>query len=157
LQAISLSQVGSLRLLLDTDVVVAAFRSDQGASRGLLLAALDREFVMLLSVPLMLEYEAVLKRPEHLSAAGMTTEEVDALLDALAAVVEPVRLSFHWRPMLKDPSDEMVLETAVNGQADRIVTFNMRHFGQAAEGFGIRVSRPGETWRALRRGSHEKK
>jgi putative PIN family toxin of toxin-antitoxin system len=150
-------QVGLVRIVLDTDVVVAAFRSDQGASRQLLLAALDREFAMLLSVPLMLEYEAVLKRPEHLLAAGLAIEQVDAVLDALAAVVEPVRLAFHWRPTLNDPSDEMVLETAVNGRADRLVTFNVKHLGYAAQRFGIRTSRPGELWREFRRESHEKK
>lgn len=129
-----------VRLVLDTDVVVAAFRSDQGASRRLLLAALGREFLMLVSVPLMLEYEAVLKRPEQLSVAGLATEQVDVVLDALAAVVEPVRLAFHWRPTLKDPSDEMLLEMAVNGRADRLLTFNVKHFGEAAERFGICVS-----------------
>jgi len=138
-------------------VVVAAFRSKQGASRQLLLAALDREFVMLLSVPLMLGCEAVLKRPEQLSPAGLTTRQVDAVLDALTAVAEPVRLAFHWRPTLKDPGDEMVLETAINGGADRLVTFNVKHFGRAAERFGMHVGRPGETWRQLERGSHEKK
>lgn len=146
-----------MRLVIDTDVLVAAFRSDQGASRHLLLAALEREFVVLLSVPLMLEYESVLKRQEHLSAAGLAANEVDAVLDALAAVVEPVRLSFHWRPALKDPGDEMVLETAANGRADILATFNVKHFGGAAERFGIQVVRPGEVWKQIRRGSHEKK
>ena len=145
-----------MRLVLDTDVMVAALRSDQGASRQLLLAALDRRFVLLVSVPLMLEYEAVLKRPEHLVASGLSVGDVDTVLDALAAVIEPVRLAFLWRPSLKDPSDEMVLETAVNGQAGRLVTFNLRHLAQAALRFGIHASSPGETWRKVRRGAHEK-
>jgi putative PIN family toxin of toxin-antitoxin system len=126
-----------MRLVLDADVLVAALRSDRGASRQLLLAALDRRFVMLASVPLFLEYEAVLTRPEHAAAAGIAAEEVMVLLDALAAVSEPVRLSFLWRPWLKDPADEMVLETAVNGAADRLVTFNMRRLGAAVHSFGI--------------------
>jgi predicted nucleic acid-binding protein len=130
-----------LRLVLDTHVVVAAFRSDRGASQRLLFAALDGEFVKLISVPLMLEYEAVLKRPEHLSAEGLATDQVDIVLDVLAA----------------DPSDEMVLETAVNGRADRLVTFNVKHFGEAAGRFGLHVSRPGANWKELRRVSHEKK
>ena len=146
-----------MRLVLDTDVVVAAFRSDRGASRRLLLAALNRKVIMLVSVPLMLEYEAVLKRPEQLDAIGVTSDEIDAVLDALAAVIEPVRLRFLWRPMLKDPSDEMVLETAVNGRADRLVTFNLRHLGQAAQEFGIRVDGPGATWREIQGREHEKK
>ena len=143
-----------MRLVLDTDVIVAAFRSDRGASRQLLLAVLDRKVVMLVSVPLMLEYEAVLKRPEQLDAIGVSADEIDTVLDALTAVIEPVRLRFLW---LKDPSDEMVLDTAVNGQADRLVTFNLRHLGQAAREFGIIVDVPGATWREIREREHEKK
>lgn len=134
---------------MDTDVLVAALRSDQGASRQLLLAALDRRFVMLVSVPLMLEYEAVLTREEHLAAAGITANDVDTVLDALAAVVEPVRLSFLWRPRLKDAADEMVLETAANGRADRLVTFNLKHLGEAALEFGVRALRPGKALREM--------
>lgn len=138
-----------MRVVLDTDVLAAALRSDQGASRQLLLAALDRRFVMPVSVPLMLEYEAVLTRREHLAAAGTTAEDVDIVLDALAAVIEPVRLSFLWRPRLKDAADEMVLETAVNGMADRLVTFNLKHLGKAALEFGIRTMRPGKALREI--------
>jgi hypothetical protein len=83
------------------------------ASRQLLLAALVRWFDVLVSVPLMLEYEAVLTRQEHLAAAGITAEELAIVRDALAVVIESVRLSFLWRPRLKDAADEMVLETAV--------------------------------------------
>jgi putative PIN family toxin of toxin-antitoxin system len=138
-----------MRVVLDTDVLVAAFRSDQGASRQLLLAALDRRFVMLVSVPLMLEYEAVLTRQEHLTAAGITADDVNTVLDALAAVIEPVRLAFLWRPRLKGAADEMVLETAVNGTANRLVTFNLKHLGEAALEFGVRAMRPGEAWREM--------
>lgn len=145
-----------MRLVLDTDVVVAALRSDQGASRQLLLAALDRRVVVVASVPLMLEYEAVLTRPEQLDQILVTAEEINMVLDALAAVVEPVPLRFLWRPQLKDPADEMVLETAVNGRAD-LVTFNMRHLGAAARAFGIRAVLPGTIWREIRGTKHEKK
>lgn len=146
-----------MRLVLDTDVIVAAFRSDRGASRQLLSAVLDRKVVMLVSVPLMLEYESVLKRPEQLDAIGVSADEIDTVLDALAAVIEPVWLRFLWRPRLKDPADEMVLDTAVNGQADRLVTFNLRHLSQAAREFGISVDVPGATCREIREREHEKK
>lgn len=146
-----------MRLVLDTDVVVAAMRSDQGASRQLLLAALDRRIVMLASVPLILEYEAVLTRPEHLKEIGLKAEEINEVLDALAAVIEPVALRFLWRPRLKDPADEMVLETAVNGGADRLTTFNVRHLAEAAKVFGIRTSLPAAILREIRGASHEKK
>jgi len=109
-----------------------------------LLFALRKRFELLLSVPLMLEYEAVLKRPEHLGTAGATRDDIDAILAALAAVCVPVTPSFSWRPELTDPADEMVLEAAVNGLADLIVTFDVAHFRQAARRFGIRVIRPPE-------------
>jgi len=140
-----------MRLVLDTDVIVAALRSDQGASRQLLLAALDRRVAVLASVPLILEYESVLTRPEQLDEIGVTGPEIGEVLDALAAVAEPVILRFLWRPQLKDPNDEMVLETAVNGGADRIATFNIRHLSVAAQAFGIRAERPGPIWREIQR------
>jgi putative PIN family toxin of toxin-antitoxin system len=140
-----------LRLILDTDVVVAALRSDRGASRQLLYATLDRRFELLASVPLIIEYEAVLTRPEHLEASGLTARQVNEVLDALVQVSIPVPLRFLWRPQLKDPADEMVLETAVNGAADWLVTFNLRHLADAARQFGIRVKRPSDAWREIRR------
>ena len=106
-----------MRIVLDTDVLVVALRSDQGASRQLLLAALDRQFVMLVSVPLMLEYEVVLTQPGHLAAADVSAGDANTILDALATVIESVRLAFLWRPRLKHAADEMVLETAVSGAA----------------------------------------
>jgi putative PIN family toxin of toxin-antitoxin system len=118
--------------VLDTDVLVAALRSSRGASRQLLLGALDHRFELLLSVSLVLEYEAVLTRPEHLAACGLRGEEVERVLDDLASVARLVRLSFRWRPRLSDPNDDMVLETAVNGDADAIVTFNQRDLREAS-------------------------
>lgn len=103
--------------MLDTDVPVAAVRSDRGASRVLVEGALRQRYQMLVSVPLMLECEAVLTRPEHLDASGLCGEDIGVLLDAVARVAEPIRLAFLWRPALPDPDDDMVLETAVNGRA----------------------------------------
>src|ERR1035441_3264493 len=91
--------------VLDTDVMVAALRSDRGASRQLLLAALNRRFELLLSVPLILEYEAVMTRPQHLAACGLSRAEVGRVLDDLAAVARPVRLAFRWRPNSTHPDD----------------------------------------------------
>src|SRR5580700_6328765 len=128
--------------VLDTNVLVAAFRSGSGASRRLLEMALAREFEGLLSVPLIFEYEAVLTRPEHLLASGASAEDVGDVLDGLAAAGRRTRLAFRWRPALPDPNDDMVLETAVNGQAHAIVTFNERDFNPVAARFGCRVMRP---------------
>jgi putative PIN family toxin of toxin-antitoxin system len=135
----------------DTDVLIAAFRSDTGASRRVLEAALGRRFELLLSVPLMFEYEAVLSRPEHLAASGATVQDVSDVLDALAAVGRRVRLAFRWRPTLTDPDDDMVLETAINGRASAIITFNERDFTPFAAEFGCLVMRPGEFLRLLER------
>jgi putative PIN family toxin of toxin-antitoxin system len=137
------------RVVLDTDVLVAAVRSDRGASRVLLIAALERRYPVMASVPLMLEYESVLTRPEHLAAAQISTSDVEVLLDALSLVVEPIRISYLWRPMLPDPGDDLVLETAVNGRADVVVTFNRRDFESAAPRFGLKVLAPAEAVRRL--------
>ena len=137
------------RAVLDTDVLVAAVRSDRGASRLLLTAALKHHYPVLASVPLMLQYESVLTRPEHLEAAGISAADVEILLDALAVVVEPIRISYLWRPVLPDAGDDLVLETAVNGRADIVVTFNRRHFEPAATPFGLEILAPADAVRRL--------
>ncbi len=138
------------RTVLDTSVLVAAIRSDRGASRLLLLGALAREYELLVSVPLMIEYESVLMRPEQLEASGLSTGDMQAILDAIALVAEPVRLAYLWRPALADADDDMVLETAVNGRADLLVTLNRRDF-QAASSFRVQVVPPAEAVRRVRR------
>jgi putative PIN family toxin of toxin-antitoxin system len=138
------------RYVLDTDVVVAALRSDQGASRQLLLAALNKQFDLMLSVPLILEYEAVLTRPEHLAVCRISKAEVSRVLDDLAAIAEPVKITFRWRPSLPDPNDDMVLETAVNGNAHGIVTFNLRHFQVTSKTFDCAVLLPREALQQIR-------
>jgi len=135
--------------VLDTDVLVAALRSDAGASRRVLEAARARRFKLLLSVPLMLEYESVLTRPENLAASGASREDVSAVLDELASIGKRVELMIRTRPVLSDPNDEMVLETAINGRADAIVTFNERDFRPVASRFRCLVVRPGEIVRTL--------
>jgi putative PIN family toxin of toxin-antitoxin system len=129
------------RAVVDTNVLIAARRSRKGASNALFRLVAENAFQMLASVPLFLEYEAVLMRPEHLTAAGLNADGVCGFLDYLAGIVEPVRLHYLWRPQLIDVADEMVLETAINGRADCVVTFNSSHFG-AASRFGIGVLSP---------------
>lgn len=137
-----------VRVVLDTNVLVAASRSRRGASFALLHALRERRYVALGSVPLLLEYEAVLKRPEHLSVGQRTEAMTDAFLDALCLLMEPVHLHFLWRPQTRDPADEMVLETALNGRADALVTLNTADFG-AAERFRLTVLTPGAFLRRL--------
>lgn len=136
---------------MDTDAVVAAMRSPSGASAGIIRAVRQNRVTLLLSVPLVLEYEAVCQRTEHRIAAGLSVREVDAFLNAIVAMGEPVHTHFLWRPQLHDPNDEMVLETAVNGHADVLVTFNLRDFGTAAAQFGIQALLPREAIARIKR------
>jgi len=115
----------------------------------MLAAALERRFTLLASVPLMIEYQAVMTRPKHLHASGLSAGDVDVLLDAVATLAEPVRLVFCWRPAVRDPDDDMLHEAAVNGRADAIVTFNARDFGGVAGHFGVSALTPGEAWKIL--------
>ena len=97
---------------------------------------------LLLGVALALEHEAVCFQAEHLLASGLSEEEVDIFITAAIAMAEPVTTLFLWRPQLRDAADEMVLEAAVNGRADALVTFNVRDFGKAPARFGIQLLQP---------------
>jgi predicted nucleic acid-binding protein len=87
----------------------------------------------------MIEYQAVMTRQEHLEALGLTHEEVNKLLYAIAGVAVPIVLDYLWRPILRDPDDDMVLETAVNGRADTIVTLNTGDFRGVLKQFGVKL------------------
>lgn len=135
-----------MKYVVDTNVLVAAVRSPGGASAEIVRRALLDQISLLCSVPLFLEYEAVLLRPEHLLAAGAEAHEVVNLLDALAGVVTPVEIQYLWRPQLRDPNDDLVLELAVNGQglgdSVTIVSSNQRDFLPQASQFGVQVLTP---------------
>jgi predicted nucleic acid-binding protein len=116
-----------------------------------LLEVDEGSVTLLASLPLALEYEAVCMRPEHRQAAGITREEAKVFVDNILAMAEPVEVYFLWRPQLRDPNDEMVLEAAINGQAEAIITFNKRDYKQAPRRFGIEVLNPGEAIERIRR------
>jgi len=138
-----------VRIVLDTSVVVAAIRSGTGASKALLDSFLQSRAQFLISTPLVLEYEAVLTRREHLRASGLNAEEVGSLLDMICAAGMQVHMTRNWRPMLRDPDDEMVLGTAINGRADAIVTLNRGDFAGIPEEFGIEVLSPLEALKKM--------
>lgn len=139
-----------LRVVLDTDVMVAGFSSATGASRRLLLAVLDREVRMLLSTPLLIEYEAVLTRPAVLAMARVSAEEVMAVLDELTGLCVPVAFDYRWRPQARDPDDDLVLETAINGGAEVVASFNVADMEAGGRRFGIVVERPGTVVRRIK-------
>jgi putative PIN family toxin of toxin-antitoxin system len=139
------------RVIIDSNVIVTALRSSAGASGELLRLAYLGKFKVLATPALFLEYEEVLKRAEQMLAHGLNEKQVDRFLQALAGMIEPVEVSYQWRPQLSDAADEMVLEAAVNGRASVIATFNERHFLPVAPMFGIKTMRPADLVRTLRK------
>lgn len=131
-----------MRVSIDTSVIVKAVRNFRGASAGLVSAAVSGRVSALVSTPLGLEYEAVIKRTEHRLWPGFGVDEANRFLDILANVCEPVDIRFRWRGFLPDPDDDMVIEAAMNGRADLIATFNERDFASATAQFGLVIARP---------------
>jgi len=129
---------------------VAAMRSPAGASAAILRAAREGRVTILASVALAMEYEAVCSRAEHRLASELSDREVDAFVTAVIALTQPVERRFLWRPQLRDPGDEMVLEAAVNGRADALVTFNVRDFGTVPSRFGLELLLPREMIKRIR-------
>lgn len=138
-------------VVFDTSIVVAALRTRHGAANAVLRLVATRRLVLLATPPLFLEYEEVLKRPEQQLAHGLVPEKVDEFLAELSALIEPVDVHFQWRPQTADPSDEMVMEAAINGNAEALVTYNVADFHLAAERFGIRILRAPDLLRRIRR------
>lgn len=140
-----------MRVVLDTSVIVSALRSRHGASNRLLALAYSRSIQILATPALFLEYEEVIARPKHRAVHGMSNERLREFLIGLAAIIEPVRIFYQWRPQMHDPDDEMVLETPINGRADAIATHNLRDFVSAASRFSLRVVNPASLVREVTR------
>ena len=138
------------RIVLDTSVVVAGLRTQLGAGNAVLRLVVKRRLVALATPPLFLEYEDVLKRPEYRLAHGLALEAIEEFLAEFAALIEPVEVHFQWRPQSRDPNDEMVLEAAINGRADALVTYNVADFAGPAERFRISVLRPGDLLKKMK-------
>jgi predicted nucleic acid-binding protein len=120
-----------------------------GASNRILTAIAGQQVRPLVTTAVFLEYEAVLLRAEHRLATNMVEAEVEGFLRALAAGAEPVEISFRWRPQLRDPADELMLEAAVNGRAEAIVTHNVTDFEPASAKFGLRILTPAQLLKEL--------
>lgn len=133
--------------MIDTNVFLSALRSTQGAS-FLLLMLVGRSdlFEVNLSVPLALEYEDVCKRPGLVPTLSIL--EIDGILDYVCSVARRHSIFFLWRPFLRDPKDDMVLELAVEAECDYIVTFNTKDF-VGSEQFGIVTLTPQEFLRKI--------
>jgi len=130
-----------INVTIDTNVLVGALKSNRGASYKLLMSLADGAFVSNISVPLFIEYESVAKRTGLV--VGFTDGEIDEFLDYVLSRSEIQKIFFLWRPCLKDPKDDLVLEVAVKSQCEYIITFNKKDF-VGSEKFGIEVVTPYE-------------
>jgi len=138
-----------LRVVLDTSVLVAASKSRLGASFHLLSLLPHQDFEFAISVALYTEWQAVLTRPEHIPP-NSTAENALAFLRYLASVAHLQDVHFLWRPFLRDPDDDMVLECAVASGSQFIVTHNVKDFKRAPE-LKVQAVTPSELLTLLRR------
>ncbi len=112
------------KIVLDTNVIVSALRSQVGASNKLMTYIGTEKFTSCISVPLVLEYEEVLRR----LLSGVGKSKIEQYVDYICYASERVQIHFLWRPYLKDPDDDMLLELAVAAHANYIVTYNISDF-----------------------------
>ena len=131
---------------MDTNVFVSALRSRRGASYRLLALVGEERFTVCLSVPLVLEYEDAAKRISR--SLGSRHSDVSDILDYVCSVADRRKVRYLWRPLLRDPGDDMVLELAVEGTANFIVTHDLRDF-RGCEQFGVKAITPHEFLRLI--------
>lgn len=124
------------KIVIDTNIFVAALRSSRGASHRLLRLIDSGKFEINISVPLVLEYEDAGKR--IVDEVALREEDIDDVIDYICKVANHRKVYFLWRPFLRDPKDDMVLELALSGGCEIIVTYNVKDF-DGVEEFGLRV------------------
>lgn len=132
-----------MRVVFDTNVLVAAGRSSRGASNRLLSLLPHEGFTPVISPALYLEYLSVLLRPENVSVFDRTPQGVTDFVRQFLSYSHRQRVYFKWRPMLRDPDDDFVLELAINAGCSYVITFNKKDFA-GCEFFGIKVLSPSE-------------
>ena len=139
-----------MRVILDTNVLVSALRSDMGASHAIAARLPSVHFQIALTVPLYLEYQDVLTRPQNMSGTS-SRDDILAFLRYLCSIAHRQSVFFLWRPRLGDPADDMVLEAAVASRSRYIVTHNIRHFSDRGieEQFGITPLTPQDFLRVI--------
>ena len=129
------------KIIIDTNIIVSALKSRNGFSFDLLSIIDDRRFKVYISVPLIFEYEDAVKRNK--SKIKLNKSDIDAIIDYICLIAEKRKIFYLWRPYLKDPKDDMILELAVESEADYIISFNKKDFVEV-EKFNIKVVTPKE-------------
>ncbi|ADR33959.1 hypothetical protein Sulku_1296 [Sulfuricurvum kujiense DSM 16994] len=140
-----------MKIVLDTNIIVAALMSRNGIANALLIRLFEMDQkINVVSNPLILEMEAVLKRNENkVSCGNLDDGTIDLFIDDLCLISHHQKINFLWRPFLHDPQDDMVLETAFNSQAEIIVTYNLKDFTEVEKYFGIKIMTPKELYPLL--------
>lgn len=138
-----------VRIVFDTSSLITALRSSKGAAAEVLRLVLLEEIVVLMDYKIASEYRDVALRPEHLTAARRSAETVLSLIESLEGLAEPVFIVNKPRPLSSDPNDDMILDVAINGRADALVTQNAKHFITAGRRYAIKVLSPAELLEAL--------
>ena len=133
--------MGVVNVVIDTNVLIAALRSKRGCSHKLLISLAEDLYIPNVSVPLFVEYESVAKREGMLT--NLSVEDIEAILDYLLSKSNIREIFYLWRPFLKDPKDDLVLEVAVESQSKYIITFNKKDFKGIGK-FGVEVLTPRE-------------
>jgi putative PIN family toxin of toxin-antitoxin system len=144
-----------VRIVLDTASFVTAVRSSDGAAGEVVRMIFREELVPLMDLKLGLEYRDVALRSEHVRASALSKREILELIEAVEAFAEPVEIVMKPRPLSQDPSDDMVLDVAINGRAEALVTSNAKHFVGPGKKFGIPVLSPVELLEKLREGNQD--
>ncbi len=130
-----------MKIVIDTNVMVSALKSSRGASFKLLSILPDKKYVSVVSVPLVIEYESVLKRTGLVP--DISHKDIDDFIDYLCTISEHQDIYYLWRPFLSDPFDDHILEVAVASESNAIITYNKKDFN-GIETFGLSVLDPKE-------------
>jgi putative PIN family toxin of toxin-antitoxin system len=141
--------------VLDTASFVTAIRSSDGAAGEVVRMIFRGELVPLMDLKLGLEYRDVALRLEHVKASALSKREILELIEAMEAFAVPVEIVMKTRPLSSDPNDDMILDLAINGQAEALVTSNTKHFVGAGKRFGIPVLSPAELLEKMRKGNQD--
>jgi len=139
LQVVSYVIPLAVLVVLDTNVLVSAIRSRRGASFRVVSLIGGGHFDIAISVPLVLEYEDALLRAQPVTS--LDEADVRSLLDYVCSVAKRQTIFYLWRPLARDPKDDMVAELAIAAGAYAIVTHNLRDFAPVAD-LGQRVITP---------------
>ena len=141
--------ISLLRIVLDTSILISALRSSGGAAGRILELILAREIIACMDLRLAFEYREIAMRPEHLAASYLGRIQIEQLLARVEDAAESIEVVERHRPLSPDPADDMVLDVAINGRVDAIVTNNLRHVAAHGKRFGIAVLTPSEFLRML--------